>query len=125
MVRNEGGRVERRVEGKGPRVTDSKGKRTMAQGVRRRQSIVLTHIPESLPKPDVATIIPLEMAMELRAVPLAIEEGVLTVAIGSLDDHESIDTLTRTAGCDVFVVLSPPDELEGALSRLSDLCCGG
>ncbi len=124
MVRNEGGGVGRRMEGKRPRVTDSKGKRDMAQAVRKRQSIVLTHIPESLPKPDVATIIPLEMAMELRAVPLAIEEGVLTVAIGSVDDDESIDTLIRTAGCDVFVVLSPPDQLDGALSRLSDLCGG-
>lgn len=124
MARNKGGRVERRMEGKRARVTPLEGRQSVAQAVRKRQSVVLTSIPERLPKPEVATIIPLEMAIELRAVPLAMEDGVLTVALGSLDDDQCIDTLIRTAGCDVFVVLSPPDQLEGALSRLSDLCCG-
>jgi len=64
------------------------------------------------------------MARELMAVPLAMEEEVLTVAMASPDDRESIEALAQISGHRIFPVLSPLDQLEGALQRLEVLCCG-
>jgi len=55
---------------------------------------------------------------------LAMEEGVLTVAMASLDDWESVETLAEVSSYQVFLVLSPLDQLEAALQRLEALCCG-
>ncbi len=79
-------------------------------------------IPVHLPMPEVARLIPLEMARELMAVPLAMEEEVLTVAMASPDDGESIEALEQISGHRVFLVLSPLDQLESALQRLEALC---
>lgn len=99
----------------------SKGKRDVKEVAPKKQSILLSSIPDSLPRPDVARLIPLEVAWELRAVPLAIEDGVLTVAMSSPDDDESIDAVIKAVGCEVFPVLSPPDQIESAFQRLRAL----
>lgn len=81
-------------------------------------------IPVHLPRPEVARLIPLEVARKLMAVPLAMEEGVLTVAMATPDDHESMKALAQISGHQVFLVLSPPEQLEAALQRLEALCYG-
>jgi hypothetical protein len=81
-------------------------------------------IPAHLPTPEVARLIPLEVARELMAVPLAKEEEVLTVAMASPDDRESIEALVEITGYQVFPVLSPPEQLESALERLETLYYG-
>ena len=88
----------------------------------RRLGIPRLDILDNLPTSAAAKLIPLEVARALGAVPLAVEEGVLTVAIASPDDREAIETLAQTSGHRVFVVLSPPDQLEAALQRLKALC---
>lgn len=90
----------------------------------KRQGIPSMDIPAHLPTPAVARLIPLEVARELMAVPLAMEEEVLTVAVASPDNRESIDALAQISGHQVFLVLSPPDQLEAALQRLEALCYG-
>lgn len=81
-------------------------------------------IPAHLPTPEVARLIPLEVARELMAVPLAMEEEVLTVAVASPHDHEAMEALVQICGHQVFLVLSPDDQLEEALQRLEALCYG-
>jgi len=93
-------------------------------GTSRRRGIPSMDIPVNLPKPEVARLIPLEVARELMAVPLAMEEEVLTVAMASPDDRESIETLVEITGYQVFPVLSPPEQLESALERLEALYYG-
>lgn len=88
----------------------------------KRPSILFMDIPHSLPRPEVAKLIPLEVAVQLQVVPLAMEDGVLTVAVASPDAFESIDALVEITGYRVFPVLSPPDQLEAALERLRALC---
>ena len=90
----------------------------------RRPGIPRLDIPESLPMVAVAKLIPLEVARELMAVPLAMEEGILTVAMASPGDRESIEALTQISGHQVFLVLSPPSQLEAALQRLEAICYG-
>ncbi len=88
-----------------------------------RPGILFTNIPHSLPRPEVAKLVPLEVAVQLHVVPLAMEDGVLTVAVASPDAFESMDALAEITGHNVFPVLSPPDQLEAALERLRALCC--
>jgi len=111
---NKGKTVERRFV----------GERRLTVGVCKRLAIPSMDIPAHLPRPEVARLIPLEVARELMAVPLAMEEEVLTVAVASPDNRESIDALAQISGHQVFLVLSPPDQLEAALQRLEALCYG-
>jgi hypothetical protein len=85
-------------------------------------SILFMNIPHSLPRPEVAKLVPLEVAVQLQVVPLAMEDGVLTVAVASPDAFEAIDALVEITGYRVFPVLSPADQLEAALERLRALC---
>lgn len=91
-------------------------------GTCNRRGIPSMDIPAHLPRPEVAKLIPLEVARELMAVPLAMEEEVLTVAMANPHDRESTETLARISGHQVFPVLSPVDQLEAALQRLEALC---
>jgi hypothetical protein len=88
----------------------------------RRQLYSLMRIPKNLPGQKVAKLVPLQVALQLLAVPLAMEEGLLTVAMASPDDRESIDALMKASGHQIFPVWSPPDQIEAALQRLKDLC---
>lgn len=88
---------------------------------RTRRGVPSMDIPATLPRPEVARLVPLEVALELRAVPLAIEEGVLTVAMADPNQHEAIEALTGVTGHEVFPVWTPPDQLEAALQRLAAL----
>ncbi|NIN64575.1 MAG: hypothetical protein GTO63_07700 [Anaerolineae bacterium] len=87
-----------------------------------RVHIVLMDIPERLPSPDVVRLLRPEVAEELRAVPLAVEDGALTAVIASPRDHAAIDVLAEMTGYDVFPVLSPPHQWEAALERFRALC---
>jgi|GEM_PF-4667650 len=108
---NKGKTVERRPAGE---------RSSTVSGCRRR-GIPCMNIPAHLPTPEIARLIPLEVARELMAVPLAMEEEVLTVAMASPDDRESIEALEQISGHQVFLVLSPLDQLESALQRLEAL----
>ncbi len=88
---------------------------------RKSTSILFMNIPQSLPRPEVAKLVPLEVAAQLQVVPLAMEDGILTVAVADPDAFESIDALVESTGYEVFPVLSPPDQLEAALKRLGAL----
>lgn len=88
----------------------------------KRISVPRMDITGSLPRPDVARLVPLEVALQLRAVPLAAEDGVLTVAMARPDDRESIDLLAGISGYRVFPVWSPPEQLQAALERFKGLC---
>ncbi len=79
-------------------------------------------IPANLPTADVAKLIPWEVADELRAVPLAMEDGVITVAVAGPRAQESLEAVIRATGHKVYPVLSPPDQLEAALRRLRAMC---
>lgn len=100
-------------------------KRSLTVDTCKRLGIPSMDIPAHLPTPEVARLIPLEVSRELKAVPLAREEEVLTVAMASPDDRESIETLVEITGYQVFPVLSPPEQLESALERLEALWYGG
>ncbi len=100
------------------------GEGSVSIGTCNTRGIPWMDIPAHLPTPEVARLIPLEVARELLAVPLAMEEEVLTVAVACPDDHEAIEALAQISGHQVFLVLSPLDQLEAALQRLEALCCG-
>jgi hypothetical protein len=92
--------------------------RSPGPDARTRRGVPSMDIPASLPRPEVARLVPLEVALELRAVPLAAEDGVLTVAIAEPHQREAIEALTEVSGYEVFPVWAPPDQLEAALQRL-------
>jgi len=87
-----------------------------------RVHIVLIDIPERLPTRDVVRLVLPEVAEQLRAVPLAVEDGALTAAIASPRDRAAIDVLAEMTGYDVFPVLSPPHQWDAALERFRALC---
>lgn len=95
----------------------------MALGAHKREDILLVSIPDTLPTPDVARLIPFELAVEVEAVPLAMEDGVLTLAAASPCDPKLIDALVDITGHQVFPVFTPRDQLEAALQRLKALAC--
>lgn len=87
-----------------------------------RADILFMEIPKTLPNSDVARLFPPEMAEELHVVPLAVEDGALTVAIASTRDRAGADTLAEMTGYEVFAVLSPPDQWGAAMQRFRALC---
>jgi len=100
---------------------DLSGEQGVTLSTCKRLGIPSLDIPVDLPTPEVARLIPLELALELRAVPLAMEEGILTVAMASPENRKLVDALVEVTGRKVFPVLSPPEQLEAALERLRDL----
>ena len=123
MVRREEWQDKWDTEEEGERIFT--GERWSIVDACKRRGIPWMDIPAHLPTPEVVTLIPLEVARELRAVPLAMEEGVLTVAVATFDGCQSIDFLTEISGCQIFLVLSPLDQLKVALQRLETLWEGG
>ncbi len=100
------------------------GEQGVIVGACRKLGIPSMDIPVDLPTPEVARVIPLEVARELMAVPLAIEEGILTVAMASPYDGEAVAALVESSGYEIFPVLSPLDQLEAALQRVEGLWYG-
>lgn len=97
------------------------GGESMGADVCKTRGIPSIDITAALPTPEVVGLVPSEMALKLRAVPLAMEDGVLTVAMADPTERESIDALIEVTGHQVFPVWSPPNQLEAALERLAAL----
>lgn len=74
-------------------------------------------LPETVPGHDVAKLIPLEIAERYQCVPVAEEDGVLTVATIH-GNEERLTELQRILGRSIYVVLSPGQSLTQALRRM-------
>jgi len=102
-------------------IRDATRREDTASDARQRPGIPSMDIPSGLPGPVVARLVPLQMALDLQAVPLAMEDGVLTVAMAHPRNREAIDALAKVTGHQVFPVWTPRDQLEAALQRLREL----
>jgi len=75
-------------------------------------------LPPGSPPAEAARLMPAEVAVRYRVVPLRKEEGVLTVAIGDPFDIETLDTLRYVLKDPVEVLAALPDQVATALARL-------
>jgi type IV pilus assembly protein PilB len=70
-------------------------------------------------RPEVARLLPHEVARQYRAVPVAQEDGHLTVAMAEPHRPDLVESLAAMLGQPIFPVLSTAEEIEIALARLA------
>jgi type IV pilus assembly protein PilB len=67
--------------------------------------------------PDLIAVVPPEMAREYQLVPLAHEDGVLTIAMADPCNIVAVDAVRKAVGCAVNVAAASPAEIRAALER--------
>jgi len=67
--------------------------------------------------PELTAMVPPEMAREYQLVPLAFEEGTLTIAMADPCNIIAVDAVRKTAGCPVTVAAASPGEIRTAIER--------
>jgi hypothetical protein len=82
----------------------------------RSLGVPFLHLPPALP-PECAGALPVELARELRAVPVGRTETALTVALDTRWDARLLFRLRAATGLEIFPVLTLPDELDRALGQ--------
>ena len=72
-------------------------------------------LSDTTPTSEALAVVPLNIARRCRALPLAIEDHILTVAMADPRDEESLAVLATTAKLSIFPVLSSTAEIAAAL----------
>lgn len=67
---------------------------------------------------EIMSLLPLEIARQYQAIPLAEEDGCLTVAMAKPDDQAYIAALEAATGYRIFPVYSSPLDISAALEQL-------
>lgn len=68
---------------------------------------------------EVARLLPQDVARQYRAVPVAQEDGRLTVAMAEPHRPDLVERLAALLGQPIFPVLTTAEEIDVALARLS------
>jgi len=77
----------------------------------------LSLLPRKKPE-QVQRLVTLKLAHELQCYPLGRERGTLTIALSNPQDNTILARLHKETGLRIFPVLTPPQELQTALSLL-------
>jgi type II secretory ATPase GspE/PulE/Tfp pilus assembly ATPase PilB-like protein len=77
-----------------------------------------------VPRLEVARLLPQDVARQYRAVPVAQEDGRLTVAMAEPHRPDLVERLAAMLGQPIFPVLSAAEEIDVALARLAALPAG-
>jgi hypothetical protein len=77
------------------------------------------HLPPALP-PECVGALSLELARELRAVPVGRTATALTIALDTRWSSRTLFRLRAATGLEIFPVLTQPDELDRALASLTE-----
>lgn len=85
----------------------------------RRLGIPYMALLSEAPRPEVARLLPYDVARRYRAIPVAQEDGRLTVAMAEPHRPDLVATLTALLGLPIFPVLSAAEEIDIALDRLA------
>jgi len=85
----------------------------------RRLGIPYMALPSEMPRPEVARLLPQDIARRYRAIPVAQEDGRLTVAMAEPHRADLVSALAAVLGQPIFPVLSAAEEIDIALARLA------
>ena len=86
-----------------------------AQELARQVGVPYVCLSDAAPTAAALAIVPLSLARRCRALPLATEDGTLTVAMADPCDGEALHVLAATANMRIFPVASSPSEIAAAL----------
>jgi len=67
---------------------------------------------------ELMKLIPSELAIELRAVPIAVDDDLLTVAFADASDERAVAEIAFFAGRDIARAVAPPTGIRAVLERL-------
>jgi len=67
--------------------------------------------------PELTAMVPAEMAREYQLVPLAFDEGTLTIAMADPCNIVAVDAVRKAVGCPVTVAAASPREVRAAIER--------
>jgi type II secretion system protein E len=76
-------------------------------------------LAEMPPDPAAVGLVPREFALRRQALPLALEEGTLTVALANPLDLQLVDDLRLATGMAIRPVIAPPAEIRRALEQFA------
>jgi type II secretion system protein E len=91
----------------------------MLQAISDYLGLPVVSLSESPPDPSAMSLVPREFALRRQALPIAIDDGVLTVALGNPMDLQIVDDLRLATGMTVRPVVAPPAEIRRALEQLA------
>src|SRR5712692_7595755 len=89
------------------------------QAISEYLGLPVVSLAEAPPDPAAVGLVPREFALRHQALPLAIDEGTLTVALGNPMDLQVVDDLRLATGMIVRPVVAPAAEIRRALEQLA------
>jgi len=89
------------------------------QAISEYLGLPVVSLAERPPDPAAVGLVPREFALRRQALPLAVDEGTLTVALGNPMDLQIVDDLRLATGMIVRAVVAPPAEIRRALEQLA------
>src|SRR5262249_6810188 len=91
----------------------------MLQAISDYLGLPVVSLAETPPDPAAVGLVPREFALRRQALPLAVDERTLTVALGNPMDLQIVDDLRLATGMAVRAVVAPPAEIRRALEQLA------
>jgi type II secretion system protein E len=89
------------------------------QAISEYLGLPVVSLAETPPDPAAVGLVPREFALRRQALPLAVDEGTLTVALGNPMDLQLVDDLRLATGMVVRAVVAPAAEIRRALEQLA------
>jgi type II secretion system protein E len=89
------------------------------QAISEYLGLPVVNLAEAPPDPAAVGLVPREFALRHQALPLGIDDGTLTVALGNPMDLQVVDDLRLATGMAVRPVVAPPAEIRRALEQLA------
>jgi len=90
----------------------------LAKALAQQLGLKFVDLSKSPPDPDLAKIVPRDVAEEYGMVPLAHKDGVVTVAMAEPPDLYAVDNLRFILNCEISFVLAGKDTVRDAISSL-------
>ena len=69
------------------------------------------------PEQKALDALPAEITRQHESLPIKLDEGILYVAMGTMDDLEALDAIKLATRLMIRCVLAPPRQIERALAR--------
>jgi type IV pilus assembly protein PilB len=90
----------------------------LLQALAEQHGLMLVDLEETKPQEEAVAIVPQTMATVYKVLPLALEDNVLTVAIGDPNSSRALDDLRNFLGVkEVQPVLAPPKTIAAATAK--------
>src|SRR5205823_7137877 len=91
----------------------------MLQAISDYLGLPIVSLADSPPDPAAVGMVPREFALRRQALPLSVDDGTMTVALGNPLDLQIVDDLRLATGLQILPVAAPAAEIRRALEQFA------